>query len=116
MPRAAAGAAVRVPELRHVHLHELHDGTVRAALAPTLARLARRSRAARRARSRALNHRVKGISMSTFSLEEVSKLAAAGGNDAARASWQAKFTGTLPDAGCGVCRRGGARGALAGAR
>ena len=95
-------------------------------LAPTLGapRLAPRSRAPRPRRSRALNHRVKGISMSVFSQEEVSKLQAVGNEvrkrhpyatvprccpltraatQVAHARYMPAFSGKLPDAECVPC-------------
>ena len=95
-------------------------------MAPTLGapRLAPRSRAPPPRRSRALNHRVKGISMSVFSQEEVAKLQAAGNEvlrrhpqataprgrpltraatQVARARYMPAFTAKLPDAECVPC-------------
>jgi hypothetical protein len=76
-----------VRQLQHVHLHQLRNRTVRRTRVRTPGPVHNPKggkqklfflRAHRR--SRALNLRVKGVSMSTFSLEEVAKLQA-GGNE-----------------------------------
>ena len=81
-----AGAAVCLRQLQHVRLHELRYRSVRPRTPlcrnPSVRSFDGRARlrCCAASRSRALNHRVKGVSMSTFTLEEVAKLQA-GGNE-----------------------------------